>query len=126
MYGPAVSVIDQVDILGLVPDETDWDRTRRTVALFRDYDLGFIMCRFAFRRPCLVFRRAFRRLLKRQIVLLAIKKDDDVRVLLDRAAFAQIRKGWALVLALFNRPAQLRQGNDRHMKFPLQGLLALG
>ena len=52
------------------------------------------------------------------VELLAVEKDDDVGVLLDRARVAQVRElGLALVaLALFRRARELRERHDRHLQ----------
>jgi hypothetical protein len=46
--------------------------------------------------------RAGARLFVLEIIFLAINEQNDVRVLLDRAGFAEVRELWALVVALFN------------------------
>ncbi len=63
-------------------------------------------------------------LLRRDVIILAVDEHDDVGVLLDRARFAQIRQLRALVLALLDRAAELRQRHHRHVHVLGQGLEA--
>ena len=48
--------------------------------------------------------------------LVAIDEQDDVGVLLDRAAFAQVRHHRPLVRPLLERPVELRQRDHRHLE----------
>ena len=50
------------------------------------------------------------------VIVVAVEKEHDVRVLLDGAGFTQIREHRALILARFVGTRELRQADDRNVE----------
>ncbi len=94
--------------------EMQLHRADRAVTLFSDDDFGHVMRLFHISLPGHMFRRAFRRHPALDVVFLTEYEHDDVRVLFDRARFAQVRQLRPLVGALLDGAAQLRQRQQRH------------
>src|SRR5262245_40649871 len=79
-----------------LPYECKLDDAGRAIALFADDDL---------RNPL----RVTRRLAFASVLILAIDEDDYVRVLLEGARFAEVRKLRAMIGAGLRRATELRQ-----------------
>ena len=104
--------------------EAQPDLAGRAVALLGDDHLGEAMHALHLGRPgrvrlvCgdVVVAGRKLRLARRDVIVFAVDEPHHVGVLLDRAGFAQIRQHRALVLALFDRAAQLRERDDRELQ----------
>src|SRR6266516_5710027 len=96
-YSEGVSTLLERLESGVLFQEGKLDLARRPVALLTDDDLG----------DALVLGLLV-------IDLIAVDEDDQVGVLLDRTAFAEIRQLRDAVAALFDGTAQLREGDHRH------------
>jgi hypothetical protein len=95
------------------------------VALLGDDQFGDAEDALHFLPPLFIFLGRFRivvgamlGLARGDVIVLAEDEPDHVGVLLDRARFAQVRQLRALVLALFDRTAELRQRDHRHLPVP--------
>ena len=97
-----VVVFNEVTESRVLPLELQRHRTRRSMALLGDDDLGLAVRELHVEFPLLVLGRTGLGLLVLQIVFLAIHEQHHVRVLLDRAGFAQVGQLRMLVVAIFD------------------------
>nr|GEU28419.1 hypothetical protein [Tanacetum cinerariifolium] len=102
-------ITDVVAKLGVLADPGQTYRADRAVTLLTDNDFG----RSFIRRVGVVH-------------LVAVQEDDDVRILLDRARFAQVGHDGTFVGALLQRAVQLRQRDHRAAQLLGQALERAG
>src|SRR5690606_37856769 len=88
----------------------------RPVTLFADNDLGATMRSLAVCLPFEVRLRAFLGFLVLEVVFLSIDEQHHIGVLLNGPGIAQVRELRALVLAAFDLPRELAQGENRNLK----------
>src|SRR5579864_8783321 len=80
--------------------------------LLADDDLGTAVDLFHLGLPIEIFLAARARFFVAQIIFLAEHEQHDVGILLDRARLTQVRKLWALVVAILDLPRKLGQRKD--------------
>ena len=85
------------------------------VALLANDDFGFTVDCGHFGLPLDVLVRTRARLLVAEVIFFAEHEQYDVRVLLDRSRFTQIRQLRPLVVAVLDLPRQLRQRQNRYI-----------
>src|SRR5579875_2014099 len=62
----------------------------------------------------------------RVVQFLAVDEHDDIGILFDTSAFAEVAQHWAVILACLDRAAELAERDHRDIQFACQGLEAPG